>query len=485
MRWGIGSILIVSTLAWNSCAYVERWGMSQTGPIYVSPQRPLTEHSQPEFRIVLRDLDDGIFFSGNRPDGQVEAGEMVKVIANVQNLGGDAVGVVAAVQVAGQGEITFIRDLEGNPDNRFFLDRMATGENRNIEFYFYTSPLFDLTTVDFKLTVDEARGRFGTEEMLSFIVGQSLKNGRELPVKTLQARDKKGPLPITEAGIEVEEVPQNSRTRREKGLAVIVGIERYKHAPAAAYKLRDATTFFQYSRDVLGIPEDRIKLCTDHDATKAEFDYIFEPHDTGKDGWLKKRLRDPATAAEVDLFIYLAGHGFPDLTNGQPYLIPYDVRPEQATNGISLNRLYQELSAFKTRSVTVFVESCFSGVSGYEQAGEFQLLAMNMNPVAPVMDRPMVGPNMVVFTATSGDKPSSNRDDLKHGIFTYFVLKGLGGSADRNGDMAVTIQELYHYLAKEVPAKALEPPLDREQVPEIWPSVDRLRERGQRILVQY
>ena len=84
---------------------------------------------------------------------------------------------------------------------------------------------------------------------------------------------------------------------------------------------------------------------------------------------------------------------------------------------------------------------------------------------------------MVVYTATSGDKPSSNRDDLKHGIFTYFVLKGLGGHADGDGDRAVTVEELYRYLAEEVPAKALEPPLDREQVPEIRPPVDRLGDR--------
>ena len=261
---------------------------------------------------------------------------------------------------------------------------------------------------------------------------------------------------------------------------VIIGIERYKHAPAATWKLRDATAFYQYSRDVLGIPEDRIMLRTDEDATKAEFDYIFEPGE----GWLKKRLRDPAVAAEAGLFIYLAGHGFPDLATGRPYLIPHDVRPEQATNGISLHDLYQTLNDLRTRSVTIFVESCFSGMTGYH-SGPPQLLAMNTNPVAPVMERPLVGRAMVVYTATSGDKPSSNRDDLKHGIFTYFVLKGLGGQADGDGDRAVTVEELYHYLAKEVPAKALEPPLDREQVPEIRPPVDRLGDRGRRILVQY
>ena len=436
----------------------------------------------PEFRIVLRDYDDGRFFPGNRPDGRVAAGEMIKVTANIQNLGGAADGVAATVQIVGQDEqIAFTRDLEvseGNPDNRFVLEHMATGEDRDVEFYFFTSPLFDRATVDLKVTVEEARRRFGAEEVLSLDVGRSVETGTVLAVRAVQEqRREEGPL-VTAAGIDIEEVPRGSRTRREQGLAVIMAIERYKHAPAATWKLRDATTFFRYSRDVLGIPEERIMLRTDEDATKAEFDYIFDP----KEGWLKKRLRDPEAAAEVDLFIYLAGHGFPDTR--RPYLIPHDVRPEQATNGVSLHDLYQTLNDLRTRSVTIFIESCFSGVSGYH-SGPPQQLAMNTNPVAPVMNRPLVGPAMVVYTATSGASVSSNRDDLKHGIFTYFVLKGLGGQADGDGDRAVTVEELYHYLAEEVPAKALEPPLDREQVPEIRPPVDRLGGRGRRILVQY
>ena len=223
----------------------------------------------------------------------------------------------------------------------------------------------------------------------------------------------------------------------------------------------------------------------DSDATKAEFDYVFEPRDTPNQGWLKKRLRDPQEAAQTDLIVYLAGHGFPDFSTRSPYLIPYDVRPEQATNGVSLEKLYQTLSEFKTRSVTVFVESCFSGASGYDRSGAEQLLVLNTNPVIPVIEQPMIGPNMVLFTATSGDKPSSNRDDLRHGIFTYSVLKGLGGAADGNGDKAITVEELFRYIKREVPKKALESPLDREQVPELLPSVDRLGERAHRVLVQY
>ena len=437
----------------------------------------------PVFRIVMRDYEDGDFFGGNRPDGRVAAGEMIKVTANVQNTGGDAEGVTATVESTA--DIQFYRDLEGNTDNRYLLEDLATGNHRDIEFYFYTLPLFDGASLNFTVKVTEARARWPAEEVLAFDIGQSVRTEDVLAVEAVQEQQRQELQLIGKAGIDIEQIPQGSRTRRDQGLAVIIGIEEYKHTFPATYKLRDATTFYQYSRDVLGIPEARIMLRTDEDATKAEFDYIFEPKASKNDGWLKKRLRDPKIAAGTDLFVYLGGHGFPDLASGRPYLIPHDVRPEQATNGVSLEKLYETLSAFGARSVTVFVESCFSGASGYDRSGAETLLAMHMNPVVPVMERPVIGPQMVVFTAASGDKPSNNREDLKHGIFTYFVLKGLGGQADANRDQAVNVEELYRYLERQVPAKALEAPLDREQVPEVWPSVDRLGARGRRVLVQF
>src|SRR5262249_28814778 len=42
-------------------------------------------------------------------------------------------------------------------------------------------------------------------------------------------------------------------------------------------------------------------------------------------------------------------------------------------------------------------------------------------------------------------------DELEHGLFTYCLLDGLGGLADKNGDKKVTFEELVDYLGSEVP----------------------------------
>jgi uncharacterized caspase-like protein len=40
--------------------------------------------------------------------------------------------------------------------------------------------------------------------------------------------------------------------------------------------------------------------------------------------------------------------------------------------------------------------------------------------------------------------------DLGHGLFTYYLLEGLKGAADADGDRLVTVQELYAYVERQV-----------------------------------
>jgi uncharacterized caspase-like protein len=40
---------------------------------------------------------------------------------------------------------------------------------------------------------------------------------------------------------------------------------------------------------------------------------------------------------------------------------------------------------------------------------------------------------------------------LQHGIFTHFLIKGLQGQADSDGDGLITVDEVYTYVSKQVP----------------------------------
>ena len=80
-------------------------------------------------------------------------------------------------------------------------------------------------------------------------------------------------------------------------------------------------------------------------------------------------------------------------------------------------------------------------------------------------------------SSRAGDQISSGYPEKKHGLFTYFLLNGLRGNADQNGDRAITVSELEEYLVNTV--KTAAGLLDREQTPQVtgWDKA--------RVLVRY
>lgn len=52
---------------------------------------------------------------------------------------------------------------------------------------------------------------------------------------------------------------------------------------------------------------------------------------------------------------------------------------------------------------------------------------------------------MLLFSATSSNEISSSYPQNKHGLFSYFLMKGMQGEADVNNDNKLTIQELFDF----------------------------------------
>jgi hypothetical protein len=52
----------------------------------------------------------------------------------------------------------------------------------------------------------------------------------------------------------------------------------------------------------------------------------------------------------------------------------------------------------------------------------------------------------VILSSARADQVSTERPALGNGVFTYFLLKGLRGEADRNRDGIVSLNEAYQYV---------------------------------------
>jgi uncharacterized caspase-like protein len=55
------------------------------------------------------------------------------------------------------------------------------------------------------------------------------------------------------------------------------------------------------------------------------------------------------------------------------------------------------------------------------------------------------------MTASDANELSVEKDELKHGVFTYYLLEGLRGKADLDGDGVITVDEIYRYVSMKVP----------------------------------
>ena len=269
------------------------------------------------------------------------------------------------------------------------------------------------------------------------------------------------PLPSV-AVIDVEKkIPKGEKN--PNAYAVVFGIEQYKNVSSVTYARRDAYWMREYFAKTLGVPEENIYYKTDIDAGKAEFDKVFS-----QGGWLDKRIGD----GRSDLYIYYAGHGAPDFNSRTAFLIPYDGDPNYASQtGYSIDKMTANLSQLEARSVTVFLDACFSGANR-----ENEILLAGARPVFLDVNT-AVAANVTLFSAASGNQISSSWAEKQHGIFSYWLMKGMQGSADANRDKIITVEELGGFIRNNVSKTAGK--LDREQTP-VLQTMDR-----EKILVKF
>ena len=73
--------------------------------------------------------------------------------------------------------------------------------------------------------------------------------------------------------------------------------------------------------------------------------------------------------------------------------------------------------------------------------------------------------NFTVITASANDQISSSSPELKHGIFSFYLMKGMEGDADANRDGKITLGEMLEYLTEQVARQASM--VSRKQQPQL------------------
>lgn len=233
--------------------------------------------------------------------------------------------------------------------------------------------------------------------------------------------------------------------------AVIIGISSYTDdaIPNLKYAAEDA----QAVHDALirhgDYKKENIKLLLNEQATYRE---------------IKSALGTflPRSAQKDDaVFIYFAGHGCPDVDHSgdnpedkiTKYLAPCDAhRDDLYSTAFPMDDLSAMFKRIESQYVVMALDTCYSGQAG--QGRTFETVNTRAVLSNAFLNR-IAGQGRVVITASDINELSMELDAFGHGIFTHYLVAGLKGEADLDADGAVSVQELYDYLAERVTKDAM------------------------------
>jgi hypothetical protein len=202
---------------------------------------------------------------------------------------------------------------------------------------------------------------------------------------------------------------------REARLAVVVGADRGE----------DGETALHYARLDAERVRDLLTELGDVASARAILVRAEAPAE------IREALREAAgRAAElhdagyrVTFLFYYSGHGDEDS------LHLHDGR-------FRIDELHRLVDAMHADVRLVILDSCrgMGRVKGVTPAAEFDLSAVPRGPTGSVEIR-----------ASADGEAAQESDDLRGSVFTHFLLSGLRGAADADGDRRVTLAELYAY----------------------------------------
>lgn len=234
--------------------------------------------------------------------------------------------------------------------------------------------------------------------------------------------------------IDVDEPPKTAAKTDPDAYAVVIGVEKYRQdgVPAVDFAARDAQTMYGYLTGAMGFDPKNVVLLTDDKATKTDLQKNLG-------SWLKNRA-----TAKSRVFIYYAGHGAPNPTTGEGYLMPYEADPNYLEDtAFPIATLYADVAKLPTKDVTIVLDACFSG------QGKRSLVAAGARPLVNV--RAAKGPeNATVLAAASGAQISATNPERRHGLLTAALLEALHGAADARGDGRITADEVYAFVRPSV-----------------------------------
>ncbi|HKJ93289.1 MAG TPA: caspase family protein, partial [Longimicrobiales bacterium] len=268
----------------------------------------------------------------------------------------------------------------------------------------------------------------------------------EVSARARDGRQAASVYDVTPAQVAAHAGPDTTAGKR---YAVVIGISDYTDTsiPALEYADDDARSFYDFlisqRAGLGGIPKDDIVLLLNKDAT-------YRNMRTALYTFLQK-------ATDQDMvYIYIAAHGAPDPNRlDDLYILPYDAEANDIPGtGFPMKDVREAIEKLYARHVVLLTDACHSGAIGMgsvstRSAGGGELNAINR---AFLQDLQATTSGLAILTASEAAQLSREGEQWGggHGVFTYYLLKGLDGAADTDGDHIVRLGEVMEYVREQV-----------------------------------
>jgi hypothetical protein len=333
--------------------------------------------------------------------------------------------------------------VEDNNDHSAY-STIDGGKTSSLVYSAMIPTSYTAETIPVKIKIKEKYGKYAEDKTINLKLNQTLAS-RKIQIDAKE--ENRAEISIASLGSDVDKNIPISKTKNENTYAVIIANENYSEVANVPYAINDGEIFRKYCINTLGMTEKHVHMVTD--ATKNQI--------AGQIDWIKNVI--DAREGNVNIVFYYAGHGIPDERSKSAYLLPVDAYGSNVNTAYKLDDIYSALGEERCKSVTVFLDACFSGAKR-----EGDMLASARGVAIKVNSGQPIG-NMVVFSATAGDQTAGAYDKQGHGKFTYFLLKKLQVS---NGD--VTLNELSSYVISNV--KQISADEGKIQTPTVVPSAN-------------
>jgi tetratricopeptide (TPR) repeat protein len=230
----------------------------------------------------------------------------------------------------------------------------------------------------------------------------------------------------------------NSQTFSDNVKMVVVGVSKYQNVPSLNYAHTDAQAFYNFMISPTGgrVDTNNARILLNEKATAANI-------------WTAVYWLLDATKAGETVIIYFAGHG--DLerkTVSQPGFLLASDAPKvmyPAGGAIAVNMLQEFISTLvQTNKARVILisDACHSG----KLAGGLEGVSNTSTALQAQWDN-----TIKILSSQPGElSQEGTKWNGGGGVFTYYLIKGLMGFADRNHDNKVTVQEIDMYLMDNV-----------------------------------